>query len=239
VAIANLLIAAGFRAGNMMLVDHLGILEPEREDMDKLMMENPLKYKLAIDTNSERKKGDIESAMKGSDVVISASRSEAGFIHKEWVSGMNDDAIVFALANPTPEIWPHDAKDAGAMVVATGRSDFPNQINNSLIFPSLFRGVLDARAKGVNFDVMIAASEEIANFVSDPQPDKIVPTMDEWEMYPEVAATVAYKTAELGLARQRKSREWFRNNAQEIIENNRRLYQSILKEGFIKKMEVL
>ena len=237
VAIANLLIAAGFRAGNMYLVDHMGILQPERADMDKLMLENPLKYDLAMKTNAKRKKDGIEAAMKGADIVISASKSEAGFIHKEWVQEMNDDGIVFALANPVPEIWPKDAKDAGAKVVATGRSDFPNQINNSLVFPSLFRGVLDARAKGVNFEVMIAASEEIARFIEEPEPDRIVPTMDQWEMYPTVAATVAYKTVELGLARRQHSREWFLENATEIIDANRRIYSSLLKTGLIKKME--
>jgi malate dehydrogenase (oxaloacetate-decarboxylating) len=150
---------------------------------------------------------------------------------------MNSDPVVFALANPMPEIWPKDAKEAGAKIVATGRSDFPNQINNSLVFPSLFRGVLDARAKGVNFDVMVTASEEIARFVENPFEDMIIPKMDQYDLYPRVAAAVAYKTSQLGLARRNNSQEWFYNNAKNIIEFNRKIYGEILGKGLIERMD--
>lgn len=236
-ATAYLLKAAGFNTGNLIIADHLGVLEPEREDMDKLMINNPWKYKFAMESNRDRIKGGIENSIKGADVIISAAKSQPGFIRKEWIKTMNSDPIVFALANPSPEIWPGDAKAAGARIVATGRSDFPNQINNSLVFPSLFRGVLDARAKGVNFDVMVTASEEIANFVENPVEEMIIPRMDQYDLYPRVAAAVAYKTTQLGLARRNNSKEWFYNNAKEIIDFNRKIYGEILGNGLIERMD--
>ncbi len=236
-ATAYLLKAAGFNTGNLIIADHLGVLEPEREDMDKLMINNPWKYKFAMESNRDRIKGGIENSIKGADVIISAAKSQPGFIRKEWIKTMNSDPIVFALANPSPEIWPDDAKAVGARIVATGRSDFPNQINNSLVFPSLFRGVLDARAKGVNFDVMVTASEEIANFVENPVEEMIIPRMDQYDLYPRVAAAVAYKTSQLGLARRNNSKEWFYNNAKEIIDFNRKIYGEILGNGLIERMD--
>jgi malate dehydrogenase (oxaloacetate-decarboxylating) len=236
-ATAYLLKAAGFNTGNIIVADHLGVLEPEREDMDKLMLNNPWKYKFAMESNRDRIKGGIENSIKGADVIISAAKSQPGFIRSEWIKTMNSDPVVFALANPMPEIWPKDAKEAGAKIVATGRSDFPNQINNSLVFPSLFRGVLDARAKGVNFDVMVTASEEIARFVENPFEDMIIPKMDQYDLYPRVAAAVAYKTSQLGLARRNNSQEWFYNNAKNIIEFNRKIYGEILGKGLIERMD--
>ncbi len=234
IATAYLLKAAGFTPGNILLVDTKGTLHPGREDMDSLMINNPWKYNLAMITNHDRIVGGPEVAFKGADVVISASRSDPSFMKGEWIRSMNRDAIVFALANPLPEIWPASAKEYGARVVATGRSDFPNQINNSLVFPAVFRGVLDSRSSGVNFDVMVTASREIAGFIADPHEDHIVPSMDDWEMYPIVAAAVAAKTSELGLARKKGSRTQFLGIAREIIEENRRFYQKCVDNGLIK-----
>ncbi|MEM0155088.1 MAG: NADP-dependent malic enzyme [Thermoplasmataceae archaeon] len=234
IAAAHLLIAAGFKPGNIIMADSHGILEPERSDIDSLMINNPWKYQLAMSTNLERRKGPIENAFKGIDVVISASRPGPETIKREWVKSMNSNSIVFALANPVPEIWPHVAAEAGAKIVATGRGDFPNQINNSLVFPGVFRGVLDAGAKGVNFQIMVEASYEIANFVENPSVEKIVPTMNEWELYPRVAAAVASKTVEMGLARKHNSKEGFLKTATEIIESNRDIYSRMMKEGLIK-----
>ncbi len=236
IAAAYLLDAAGFDFGNMTMVDSKGILEPEREDMDVLMLNNPLKYQLAIKTNSERRKGGIPEAIKGADVVVSAAKQGPDTIKKDWIRGMDKDGIVFALANPVPEIWPDSAKEAGAKIVATGRSDYPNQINNSLVFPGVFRGVLDARAKGVNFQVMVAASNEIANFIEDPTPDNIVPTMEDWELYPRVASAVASKTVEMELARKTGSKEKFFNIASEIIQENRSIYMELLDRELVKPL---
>ncbi|MCL4341087.1 MAG: NADP-dependent malic enzyme [Candidatus Thermoplasmatota archaeon] len=236
IAAAHLLMAAGFREGNIVLADSKGVLHPEREDMDSLMLNNPWKYQLAMKTNSDRIKGDSSQAFKGADVVISASKQGPDTIKQDWIRSMNSNAILFALANPTPEIWPSKAKEAGASIVATGRSDFPNQINNSLVFPGVFRGVLDARAKGVNFKIMVAASYEIADFVKEPHEDRIVPTMDDWELYPSVAAAVASKTVEMGLARKTNSREGFYRTAHDLIEENRNIYLKMMNEKMIKAL---
>ncbi|MCL4438084.1 MAG: NADP-dependent malic enzyme [Thermoplasmataceae archaeon] len=236
IAAAHLLFAAGFKEGNIILADSKGVLNPEREDMDSLMLNNPWKYQLAMRTNAERISGPSEKAFKGADVIISASKPGPDTIKQEWIKTMNSDPIIFALANPTPEIWPSKAREAGASIVATGRGDFPNQINNSLVFPGVFRGVLDARAKGVNFKIMVAASYEIANFVKDPDAEKIVPTMDDWELYPAVAAAVASKTVEMGLARKNNSREGFYRTAHDLIEENRRVYMKLMEERLIKEL---
>ncbi len=236
IAAAFLLDAAGFKFGNMTMVDSKGILEPERSDMDVLMLNNPLKYQLAIKTNSGRRKGGMEEAIKGADVVVSAAKQGPDTIKKDWIRGMDKDGIVFALANPVPEIWPDEAKEAGARIVATGRSDYPNQINNSLVFPGVFRGVLDARSTGVNFQVMVAASQEIANFIEDPTERNVVPTMEDWELYPRVASAVASKTVELGLARKQGNKEKFFTIASDIIKENRDVYMELLDHKLVKPL---
>lgn len=235
IATAHLLEAAGFKKGNMILTDSKGILQPDREDMDSLMINNPWKYQLSLDSNADRVRGEVSKAFEGADAVISASKSVPGTIHKDWISSMGKDSIVFALANPYPEIWPSEAIAAGARVVATGRSDFDNQINNSLVFPGVFRGVLDARARKVDYEVMVTASRTIAGRIEDPQPERIVPTMEDWELYPAVAASVATKCVELGYARKTESHETFLKQATELIEVNREAYSKLLNSGFIKK----
>lgn len=236
VAAAYLLEAAGFKMENIIMVDSRGILEPEREDMDKLMLNNPWKYELAMKTNGERRKGGPENAFRGADVIISASKSDPNTLKPEWIKSMNSDSVIFALANPDPEIWPEKAKEAGAKVVATGRSDFPNQLNNSLVFPAIFRGVLDSRSKGVNFNIMVKASEAIADFIEDPAPDRIVPTMGDEDMFPRVAAEVAYQSVQEGLARVSNSREGFYREAKEIIDETRKSYSALVEKGYVKKV---
>ncbi|WP_069806999.1 NAD(P)-dependent malic enzyme [Vulcanisaeta thermophila] len=237
IATARILMKAGAKPGNLIMVDSKGILHPEREDMDKLMLTNPWKYELAIKTNAERRRGGIREAMRGVDVVIAASTPGPGVIKKEWVREMNKDAIVFALANPIPEIWPWEAKEAGARIVATGRSDFPNQVNNSLVFPGVFRGALDARVRTITDEMMIAAAQEIANFVGDKlSEDKILPTMEEWDFYPRVAAAVATKAAEQGVAR--KSLSWREEyeRAREVIASARLMIEALYGKGLIKDL---
>ncbi|MCL4320920.1 NAD(P)-dependent malic enzyme [Cuniculiplasma divulgatum] len=236
IAAAHLMIEAGFKPGNIIMVDSKGILEPERTDLDKIMISNPWKYELALKTNEERRKGDIEESMEGVDIVVSAAKSQPGLIKPEWVRKMNRDPAIFALANPLPEIWPDDAKSAGAKVVATGRSDFPNQINNSLVFPGIFRGVLDARSRGVNFRIMVKAAYEIADYVKNPDPDHIVPTMGDWELYPRVASSVARATVEEKLARKVNSKEGFYKTASEIITLNRENFEKMMKLNIVEKL---
>ncbi|MGC8607346.1 MAG: NAD(P)-dependent malic enzyme [Vulcanisaeta sp.] len=237
IAAARVLIKYGVKPGNIILVDSKGILHPEREDMDKLMLTNPWKYDLAIKTNAERRKGGIKEALVGIDAVVAASVQGPGVIKKEWVRSMNKDPIVFALANPIPEIWPWEAKEAGAKVVATGRSDFPNQVNNSLVFPGVFRGSLDARVKTITDEMIIAAAQEIANFVGDKlSEDKILPTMEEWDFYPRVAAAVAVKAAELGVARRSLTWKEEYEKAKEVIASARLMIETLFGKGLIKDL---
>ena len=124
-------------------------------------------------TNKNKIQGSLADGMIDTDIFIGVS--QPGTVTKEMIGTMADKAILFAMANPIPEILPTDAKDAGAYIVATGRSDFPNQINNILVFPGLFRGVLDARARKITDDMKIAAAKALANMVDNPSPDKIIP----------------------------------------------------------------
>jgi len=237
IAAARILMKAGVKPGNIILVDSKGILHPEREDMDKLMLENPWKYELAIKTNAERRRGGIKEALVGVDAVVAASVQGPGVIKKEWIKSMNKDPIVFALANPIPEIWPWEAKEAGARIVATGRSDFPNQVNNSLVFPGVFRGSLDVRTKTITDEMIIAASQEIANFVGDRlSEDKILPTMEEWDFYPRVAAAVATKAVEQGVARKSTSWKEEYEKAREIITSARLIIETLFGKGLIKNL---
>lgn len=151
---------------------------------------------------------------------------------------MSKDAIVFACANPIPEIWPWEAEEGGARIVATGRSDFPNQVNNSLGFPGIFRGVLDVRAKTVTDDMCVAAAEEMARFaeargINDKD---ILPRMDEWEVYPRVAVACAQKSIDQGVARTKPSREELYQKASAIITCSRRSTELLMKGGQIKPM---
>ena len=174
--------------------------------------------------------------MKGADVVVAASKSQPGLIKKEWVKEMNDDAIVFAMANPLPEIWPWDAKEAGARIVATGRSDFPNQVNNSLGFPGIFRGTLEVHARTITEEMAIAASYELVKVAEENglHEDHIIPTMDEWIVFPREATAVAMKAIEQGVARRKLSRSEIYENADRIIEESRNKVKFLMKHGYIK-----
>jgi malate dehydrogenase (oxaloacetate-decarboxylating) len=150
---------------------------------------------------------------------------------------MNKDSIIFACANPIPEIWPWEAKEAGARVVATGRSDFPNQVNNSLGFPGIFRGTLDVRARTILDPMCIAAADELAKCAREKEltENYICPNMDEWEVYPREAMAVGLKAEELGLAKLQLTRTQLLEQAKSIIKRARDLTQSSMKLGFIAK----
>ncbi len=229
IATARILAKYGFKYENMIMVDSKGPLYPTREDIDHLMLYHKWKYELAIKTNKWEVK-EIKDAFKGADIVVSASTPGPNVIKKEWINLMNKDAIVFALANPVPEILPQDAKEAGARIIATGRSDFPNQVNNSLVFPAIFRGVLDSRAKAITDEMIITASETIAKFARDKgiNDNYIIPRMDEWEVYYEVAAAVASKAVELGLARVKRTREEFKEVAKHRILRARKIMNLVI-----------
>jgi malate dehydrogenase (oxaloacetate-decarboxylating) len=236
IATARLLEKAGADMSKMILVDTRGILHAEREDMDELMLKNPWKYELGLKTNREKRSGDIPEALRDADVLIAASRPGPGVLKKEWIKSMAEDPVVFLLANPVPEMWPWEAKEAGAAVVATGRSDFPNQVNNSLVFPAVFRGVLDIRAKTVTDTMVLHAAWALANYVPEEKltPDYIIPTMQEWEVYVHVAAAVAEKASEEGVARRPMTYEEELVNARNVIERARKVLISLMDLKLIK-----
>ena len=230
-ATARLLIHLGHPAHRLTLVDHRGILHGERHDIDELMLRNRWKYRLALQTHGGGRTGGLAEALEGADVLLSASTSTPGTVSVEGVRSMAPDPIVFALANPLPEIWPADAHAAGAAVVATGRSDFPNQVNNSLVFPAVFRGVLDARARSIPDELVLTASRELARHARDVglTAQHILPTMDERGVFPHVAAGVARRAVELGLARTHKSREEFYDRAQELMQRSEKLVHALAR----------
>ena len=158
------MIEAGADPGDIIMVDTKGTLHAEREDMDQLFLKNRWKYELALETNKERVKGGLKEALKGADVLIAAAAPGPDMIKKDEIRVMNSRPVTFLLSNPVPEMWPEEAFKAGAEIVATGRSDFPNQVNNSIIFPSVLRGALDIRAKTITNSMVIAAAREVAAF---------------------------------------------------------------------------
>ncbi len=207
--------------------------------MDHLMLSHPWKYDLALKTNSRRAK-TMEEAVSGADVLIAASTPGPGVVKKEWVRAMNKDAIVFLLANPVPEMWPWEAKEAGgARIVATGRSDYPNQVNNSLIFPAVFRGALDVRARTITDEMIIAVSQELARYAEERggiNEDYIIPSMTEWEIYPRAAAAAAVKAVEVGVARRSTTRNEEYERAKNIINSSRNSLDQLMKIGLIKQI---
>ena len=194
---------AGARYGNMIMVDSRGILNPDRKDVKG----DKNKWEMCEKTNKEGRSGGIREAMRDTDVCIALSTPGPGVIKKEWVADMADNAIVFACANPVPEIMPWEAKEAGARIVATGRSDFENQVNNSLGFPAVFRGALDVRATCITDEMCIAAADAIASYAEEKgiSEDYIIPKMEEREMYVREAVAVGMKAIEQGVAEKKMS----------------------------------
>lgn len=228
----RLLIAAGVDKDKLIMVDSQGILHAGRTELKE---EHPVKWELAQSTNSAGVTGGTAEACKGADVLIGLSKPGPDTIKKEWVASMAEEAIVFACANPIPEIWPWDAKEAGARIVSTGRSDFPNQVNNSLGFPAIFRGVLDVQASGISDTMCIAAAEELASCAPDGgmNPELILPTMDMWEVFPRVATATAVKAIEEGLARIKMSREEIYQKAEATIKKAQDQTKAAMEQGFI------
>jgi len=234
VAISRLVFAAGVNPEMCRMVDSKGILGVHRKDLEIRKAEFVDKWRLCQVTNAQGREGGIPEAMEGSDVVIALSRPGPGTILPEWVARMNRDAIVFACANPVPEIWPWEAKTAGAAVVATGRSDFPNQVNNSLGFPGIFRGTLDVRARTITDEMCFAASEALANQIGDRLDEEhILPNMDDWEVFPREAAAVGMMAQEQGVARLQMSYDDLLEHARSIIKRSRDLTQVMMRQGFI------
>src|SRR5512146_175423 len=224
--------ASGADPAAVIACDREGILGRHRRDYEA----NPdyaEQWKVCRDTNPKGLTGGIAEALRGADVCVAFSAG--GIIKPEWVRTMAPDAIVFACANPVPEIWPWEARDAGARIVATGRSDFPNQVNNSLVFPAIFRGALDVRARTITDEMAMAAAHELADCARAKglKDEYILPTMDEWEIVPRVAVATALKAQEQGVARLRKSAEELHRSAEEKIREVRKALEVLTGAGVI------
>lgn len=193
IAIIKLLMSMGLK--NVIMTDRTGAIYKGREGL------NPIKQEMAEITNQNCEKGTLAEVIKGADVFIGVSAP--GTLTKEMVQTMAKDAIIFACANPTPEIFPDEAKEGGAAVVSTGRSDFPNQVNNVLAFPGIFRGALDVRASDINDEMKVAAAHAIADLVSDEElnADYILPAAFDPRVKDAVAKAVAEAAVKSGVAR--------------------------------------
>lgn len=193
ISIVKLLLSAGFK--NIIMCDRKGSIYEGREGL------NWIKEEMSHVTNLEKKAGSLADVIQGADIFIGVSAP--GTMTTEMVRTMNQDAIIFACANPTPEIFPDDARAGGARVIATGRSDFPNQINNVLAFPGIFRGTFDVRASDINEEMKMAAAEALAGLISDEElnEDYIIPKAFDKRVGPAVAAAVAKAARDSGVAR--------------------------------------
>jgi len=235
VAIARVIFADGFKPENTIFVDSKGILHSGRTDLEEKQAENPYKWDLCQRTNPEKRSGGIPEALRGADVCISLSKSGPDTIKPEWMKAMAKDAVAFLCANPIPETWPWEAKEAGVRIVATGRSDFPNQVNNSIGFPGIFRGTLDVKARTITDEMCIAAAYELAKCAEDQgiNEDYIIPTMGEWEVFIREAVAVAMKAIEQGVAREKPSREELTRRAEKMIGESREATALLMKSGLI------
>ena len=234
IAISRIMHLAGFKWANMVMCDSKGTLNLSR--CDEVRAEYKEKLFMCENSNKEQVVGGPAEAMKGADILVAASKPGPGTVKPEWIKGMADDSIVFATANPIPEIWPWEALDAGAKVVATGRSDFPNQVNNSLGFPGIFRGTLDVKARTISDTMCVAAVMEIAQTAEDNgiNQNYIVPTMDEWEVFPREAAAVGMAAINEGVARMKATRQELYEKAERIIGRARKQTKMLMKTGFIR-----
>lgn len=230
--VSKYIMIAGVRPENIIMVDTKGILNRDRLDLKE---EDPAKWETCQKTNAEDRKGGIEEAMEDADVCVAYSTPVPGTIKKEWITKMANDAIVFACANPLPEIWPWDAKEGGARVVATGRSDFPNQVNNSIGFPAVFRGALDVRTKKITDEMCIAAAHAIADYAEKKgiREDYIMPTMDEVEVFVDEAVAVGLKAIEQGVARRKVSRRELRREVAATLKRSQKITKLLMKQKII------
>ncbi len=232
IRIGALYMAYGAKPGNLIFVDTKGTLHKGRTELQKTHKE---KWEMCRITNQDQLAGDVAEAICGADVLSAASTPGPDTIKKEWVAEMAKDAIVFITANPIPEMWPWDAKEAGARIVGTGRSDFPNQINNSLGFPGIFRGTLDVAATTITDGMCIAAAAELAKCAEDRglDEDSIIPKMNEPNVFVREAVAVGMKAIEQGVARKILTRNELYNNAEIIINRARRETEVKMREGII------
>ncbi len=232
--IARLIIADGGDPAKLALFDRKGGLHPGRHDLrDK--PEAYRQWELAAKTNSARHETP-EAAIKGADVLIALSSPGPDVVKREWVRSMAPKSIVFACANPVPEIWPHAAKEEGAFIVATGRGDFPNQVNNSVCFPGLLKGALLVRARGISDGMAIRCAHSLADFARARgiNPDNIMPTMEESDVFAREAADVADQAIKEGLARATITPDEVYLQAKADIAASQAMFRQLMSSGNIQ-----
>ncbi len=233
--IIRLMLAEGLDPANVIAFDTKGGLHSGRDDIaaDTRFYR---KWEICQRTNPSRVNNILE-ACKGADILCSLSTPGPGVVKKEWIGAMADKAIVFACANPVPEIYPYEAKEAGAFIVATGRSDFPNQVNNSMCFPGLLKGCLLVQASRVTDTMAIAAAHSLARMqqVRGLDVDHIMPTMDDVEVFPREAADVATQAMADGVARHHMTPEQVFQEADHDIKQNREMLDLLMERGIIKE----
>lgn len=232
--IARLILQAGANPEKIVIFDSKGALHKGRDDI-KADPRFYRKWELCEVTNTERV-DDIAEAMKDADVLIAVSKPGPDVVKPEWIRAMGSKPIVFACANPVPEIYPYAAKEAGAYIVATGRGDFPNQVNNSLGFPGILKGALTVRARKVTDEMAITAAYSVANFAEKKgiNPDYIMPTMDETEVFAHEAADVAMEAIKNGVARLEANWQTVYDHTMRDIKLARETMDILMKNDFIK-----
>ncbi|MHA1569324.1 MAG: NAD(P)-dependent malic enzyme [Alphaproteobacteria bacterium] len=235
VAVYRLLRAAGIDAGGIVACDTKGVLGRDRADIEAVGEFFFDKWRICLDSNADGVRGGIAEALRGADVCIAFARPGPGVIRAEWVAAMARDAIVFACANPVPEIWPWEAAAAGARIVATGRGDFPNQVNNSLGFPGIFRGVLDVRARTITESMALAAADALAASAEEAglAEDRILPSMEDWEVTARIAAATGMAAQEAGVAGCVRGWDDLHDMALATIRGAREATQALMRAGSI------
>ena len=230
--IAIMLAKAGVDPSLTYMCDSRGIVYKGREDLKN----DPHKAYLADITNGEGRQGGPAEAFEGADVMIALSQPGPDTVKPEWIRSMAKDAIVFVCANPVPEIWPWEAKDAGARIVATGRSDFPNQVNNSLGFPGIFRGTLDVMATTITDEMCIEAARSLAKTAEEKgiHEEYLLPTMNEWEVFPREAVAVGQKAIEQGVAQLKLTPEQAFEKAETVIRRARKEMEVRQDAGLVR-----
>jgi len=233
IAVYELLKASGVNPENIVACDSKGLLHSDRRDIAQRRDEFHRKWQVCGETNPDKLQVDIGLAFDQADVVIAFSQPEPGTIRSEWIKRMASDPVVFACANPQPEIWPEEAKCAGAVIAATGRSDFPNQVNNSLCFPGVFRGVLSVRANAITNEMAIAAADELANVAESKglSIDYILPRMNEWDAHARVAVVTAQTAVKQGIASRDIADVELIKEIEAIMTNARKSTQVLMDAG--------
>jgi malate dehydrogenase (oxaloacetate-decarboxylating) len=237
VACYRLLVASGALAGNIVACDSAGILHPGRADIEGERALLREKWRICVESNAKGATGSVVDALRGADVCLAFSRSGPGVISVDAVRGMASGAIVFACANPVPEIWPEAASSAGARIVATGRCDLPNQVNNSLCFPAIFRGALDVGARAITDEMACAASHALAAYwrgrgLSE---QAILPPMGDRAAACSQAAAVGMEAQRQGIARRAMSNEQLRAAAWTAIEEAQRATAALAGAGLLER----